>query len=41
MGYGVDALKNEDIVTLQHGKERPQGTRVIIGGISLGTSPDP
>lgn len=37
VGYGVDALKNEDIVTLQHGIERPQATRAIIGaGTGLG-----
>jgi glucokinase len=37
VGYGVDALKNEDIVTLQHGIERPHETRVIIGaGTGLG-----
>jgi glucokinase len=37
VGYGVDALKSEDIVTLQQGVEKPQGTRVIIGaGTGLG-----
>jgi glucokinase len=37
VGYGVDALKSEDVVTLQQGHEKPQGTRVIIGaGTGLG-----
>jgi glucokinase len=37
VGYGVDALKAEDIVTLQQGVEKPRGTRVIIGaGTGLG-----
>lgn len=37
IGYGVEALKNEDIVTLQQGLETPHGTRVIIGaGTGLG-----
>jgi glucokinase len=37
VGYGVDALKAEDIVTLQPGVDKPQGTRVIIGaGTGLG-----
>ena len=37
VGYGVDALKSEDIVTLQQGAEKPRGARVIIGaGTGLG-----
>jgi glucokinase len=37
VGYGVDALKTEDIVTLQQGAETPHGTRAIIGaGTGLG-----
>ena len=37
VGYGVDALKSEDIVTLQQGVEKAHGTRVIIGaGTGLG-----
>jgi len=37
VGYGVDALKSDDIVTLQQGEERPHGTRAIIGaGTGLG-----
>jgi glucokinase len=37
VGYGVEALKSEDVVTLQQGSEVPHGTRVIIGaGTGLG-----
>ena len=37
VGYGVDALKSEDIVILQQGVEKPCGTRAIIGaGTGLG-----
>lgn len=37
VGYGVEALQSQDIVTLQHGSEEPHGTRVIIGaGTGLG-----
>jgi len=37
IGYGVEALKDEDMVTLQHGAEVPNSTRVIIGaGTGLG-----
>jgi glucokinase len=37
VGYGIEALHKEDIVTLQTGKEVAQGTRVIIGaGTGLG-----
>ena len=37
VGYGVDALQNADIVTLQAGTEKTHGTRVIIGaGTGLG-----
>jgi glucokinase len=37
VGYGVEALSEEDIVTLQQGEEQLHGTRVIIGaGTGLG-----
>ena len=37
VGYGIEALQEEDIVTLQAGSEAAQGTRVIIGaGTGLG-----
>lgn len=37
VGYGIDALKSEDIVTLQQGIERPHATRAILGaGTGLG-----
>lgn len=37
VGYGVEALKSEDIVVLQQGQEALHGTRVIIGaGTGLG-----
>jgi len=37
VGYGIEALQEDDIVTLQKGKEVAQGTRVIIGaGTGLG-----
>lgn len=37
IGYGIEALKAEDIVTLQAGKEVSHGTRAIIGaGTGLG-----
>lgn len=37
VGYGIEALNSEDIVTLQQGQEVPCGTRVIIGaGTGLG-----
>ncbi len=37
VGYGIEALHKDDIVTLQAGKEVAQGTRVIIGaGTGLG-----
>ena len=37
VGYGIEALKDEDIVTLQTGNEVKHGTRVIIGaGTGLG-----
>jgi glucokinase len=37
VGYGVEALQSQDIVTLQQGSEEPHGTRVIIGaGTGLG-----
>lgn len=37
VGYGIEVLKDEDIVTLQQGVEVPHTTRVIIGaGTGLG-----
>ena len=37
VGYGIEALHEDDIVTLQTGKKVAQGTRVIIGaGTGLG-----
>ncbi len=37
VGYGVEILAQDDIVTLQQGTEVPHGTRVIIGaGTGLG-----
>ena len=37
VGYGIEALQDEDIVTLQQGSEVAHGTRVIIGaGTGLG-----
>jgi len=37
VGYGVEVLRENDIVTLQQGSEVPHGTRVIIGaGTGLG-----
>lgn len=37
VGYGVEVLRDEDIVTLQQGSEVPHGTRIIIGaGTGLG-----
>lgn len=37
VGYGIEVLKDEDIVTLQDGVEVPNTTRVIIGaGTGLG-----
>ena len=37
VGYGIEALHEDDVVTLQQGNEVPHGTRVIIGaGTGLG-----
>ena len=37
VGYGIEALEPEDLVTLQEGKAVPQGTQIIIGaGTGLG-----
>ncbi len=37
VGYGIDGLDDEDIVTLQAGVEQPAGPRVVIGaGTGLG-----
>jgi glucokinase len=37
VGYGIEALEDEDLVTLQQGNAVPQGTQIIIGaGTGLG-----
>lgn len=37
IGYGIEALQNEDLVTLQAGNPEPHGVRAIIGaGTGLG-----
>jgi len=37
VGYGIEALQPDDLVSLQNGQQQPQGNRVIIGaGTGLG-----